>query len=153
MFYQLGGQPKKQSCLSTLSWHDKHSALTTFSPGTVPQPSPRPKVLGHENDGADVFGQHTIYESPTTRMRYKPPFLTQPALRYNELNHRCLAFFKVSQKVVILESVRLVTSADKRGDGRAYDPAYPRPSPRSFALVPPTFTFCPEALKTPFTRL
>ena len=84
---RLAGQPKKQSCLSTLSWHDKRSALTTFSPSTVSQPSPRPKVPGHENDGADVFGQHTIHESPTTRMRYKPSFLTQPALRYNKLNH------------------------------------------------------------------
>ena len=34
------------------------------------------------------------------------------------------AFFKVSSKVVILESVRLLTSANERGDGRAYDPAY-----------------------------
>ena len=39
-------------------------------------------------------------------------------------------------------------------NGRVTSGSYACPSPRSFALVPPTFTVClEEALKTPLTKL
>ena len=54
----------------------------------------------------------------------------------------------------VVTDVRTTQHTCKCTSGRVTSGSYACPSPRSFALVPPTFTFClEEALKTPLTKL